>query len=317
MVKIYGGLWFENLVAQDPFFDLQMLLHQGGLTKGIQLRVAHPYFTPQVDVEMLPRIFSALPEDLEVFIHFGAENRGVDFGQNFDELDVYANRGRAAGISWDDWNRQTLEWGLEVAETANIPSGYPLGVVHPGYGKSILDGEAREQVIKTFQTSLNGLMVALENVPPFVDGTLYRKATGRKISWPYECFWGFGGTPQDMTRLLAKLGRQWRCLLDFTHLVVMVNQANHFPTMPPLRVCRKLEKVVEAYLKLPHWPICHFSGTPPPDTLADSHDHIESCALPPIREALRQMEVICLEIPFRPATAQRLIEGFREQCQLY
>jgi len=138
MTQIYGGLLFPNLVAQDKYFNLQMKLHEQRLIQGIQLLVAHPVYTPDATVENLPKILSVLPKELGIIIHCGAENKGVDFGETFDEKGEFKQK--ADGRSWKVWNQETLAWALQVADATHASV-----VVHPGYGKNMRDTIALEK----------------------------------------------------------------------------------------------------------------------------------------------------------------------------
>lgn len=221
-MEIYGGLYLENLVTQDKHFDLQMELASRGLIQGLQLQVAHPVYTPELEAESLRAVLGHFPTDLKLFIHCGAENTGADLGQKLDEVGVYSQRGAAKGITWEQWNQDTLVWAKDVAAAAGLSS--PWGVEHPGYGDSSVDEAARIVAISALGV-LAPAEVALENVPPVVDKALYQEIMSRKVDWPQKRYWGFGGTPEDMARLLSQLGVEWRCLIDFTHLMVAVNQA--------------------------------------------------------------------------------------------
>lgn len=309
MIGIYGGLWLENLVAQDQHFTLQAELFERGIIQGIQMRVAHPSFTPGVSIEDLPAICARLPGGMPVFIHFGAENVGVDFGETLDECGVFAARGRSSGRSWVQWNAETIQWGKRVAAECTRPASIPAGVVHPGYGVSADDGDARERTVCALRELDDGSGIALENVPALVEREWYAALAGAlPITWTHERCWGYGGTPEDMAQLVAGLGPTWRCLIDFTHLVVTRNQAT-MGRDARLERCRTVGRVLADALALPHWPICHFSGVPP--TLMDSSDHMDAPVVEPIRDALRAMEIVCLEVPFRPWSAERVVEDFR------
>ncbi|MEK7067423.1 MAG: hypothetical protein AAB956_00305 [Patescibacteria group bacterium] len=224
-----------------------MRLHEDLLTQGIQLLVAHPCYTPGITIENLPKILSALPQGLEIIIHCGAENRGVDFGENFDEKREYEKH--YSGLSWATWNRETLAWALQVA---NLVHGSV--VVHPGYGKDSLDVLSKERILSILQYVADP-RVLLENVPPF-DFVEFEK-------------WGFGGIPSDMCWLVAATKK--RCLIDFTHLWVAVNQAKSL-NRQVLAGCLDLEKTIADFLALPHSNICHFSGLPP--GIQDDHEFL-------------------------------------------
>lgn len=311
MTEVYGGLWFENLVVQDKYFVLQCELFEKGLIQGIQLRVAHPSFTPGVTIEMIPVIFHGLPEGLKVVLHFGAENNGVDFGENWDECGEFKKRG--GGRSWQEWNEQSVSWGLEVAAAARkrIPKDFPWGNVHAGYGKGFDDFESQKRILDALGKLSN--CMAIENVPPVVEKNFYADPDETKY-WSREKYWGFGGTFAGMAYLLSSLGAGWRCLIDFTHLFVTVFQARVLEP-PILSQCKHLDSVVGTFLDLPHWPVCHFSGIPP--TLTDNHDYLSIKPPESIREAIAQMEAVCLEIPWKPQTAEKDIESFRENCGIF
>ncbi|MDO8463222.1 MAG: hypothetical protein Q7S96_03040 [bacterium] len=310
MVDVYGGLWFENLVAQDQHFVLQCVLFERGIIQGIQMRVAHSSYTPGVTTDDLPGIVARLPTGMPVFVHFGAENCGVDFAERFDETGSYAIRGRPLDRSWAEWCAETIVWGKCVARAAVRPHGIPMGVVHPGYGQYHDDGEARRRMMDALGGLDDGSCLAVENVPPVVKREWYEAVIGARTSWSRDMFWGFGGTPEDMEMLLVALGSGWRCLIDFTHVAVAVNQYTVLAKeSPTCSVLDWFDRSIAAYLALPHWPICHFSGIPP--TLIDVSDYMDAPAPAPIRDALKTMEIVCLEIPFRQWSAERIIADFR------
>jgi len=311
MAEVFGGLWLENLVAQDKHFVLQCDLFEKGLIQGIQLRVAHSSFTPGVTAEMIPEILDRLPEGLKLVLHFGAESNGVDFGENLDEWGEFLQRSN--GSSWQEWNEQSVAWGFEVAAAARkrIPEKFPWGIVHAGYGKSFDDFKSKARILDALKKNLNKM--AIENVPPIADKNFYVDPEETKY-WSREKYWGFGGTPVNMDYLLRSLGAGWRCLIDFTHLFVMVFQARVLGASI-LERCKHLDSVVGAYLDLPHWPVCHFSGIPP--TLTDNHDFLPVKPPESIREAIGQMEAVCLEILWKPQTAEKDIESFRENYRIF
>jgi len=114
------------------------------------------------------------------------------------------------------------------------------------------------------------------------------------------------------------LGPRWRTLIDFTHLFVTRNQAAHAwgPFRPQFRQYFQeeeavIERMVADALVLPHWPICHFSGIPP--TLMDASDYMDAPVVEPIRDALRTMEIVCLEIPWHAWSAERIVADFRQR----
>ncbi len=315
MTDVFGGLWLENLVAQDKHFVLQCKLFEKGLIQGIQMRVAHSSFTPGVTAEMLPAILDRLPEGLKLVLHFGAENNGVDFGENLDEWGEFLQRSN--GSSWQEWNEQSVAWGFEVAAAARkrIPEKFPWGIVHAGYGKSFDDFESQKRILDALGKLSK--RAAIENVPPVVDKN-FRMYPEETKYWSREKYWGFGGTPVNMAYLLRSLsnslGAGWRCLIDFTHLFVTVFQARMLD-VPKLVHCKDLDKVIVAYLNLSHWPVCHFSGIPP--MLTDNHDYLSVKPFDSIRDAIGQLKAVCLEIAWKPETAEEDIDGFRENYKIF
>lgn len=310
MTKVYGGLWLENLWAQDKYFDLQLKLFEKKLTQGLQLRVAHPCFTPGLTSELLSEVLDRFPEDLKIFIHFAGETAGVDFGENFDECGVFLERG--SGRKWVRWNEQSIKWGLLVADAAGARIGKNhVGTLHLGYGKWLTDEFSRERAVEQIKKLPS--TVALENVRLIPDKRFYKNPPMTKY-WSQDKYWGFGGTPSDMSRLLGETGPYRRCLLDFTHMFVTSNQARKFGLLE-LGEWRKFDDVIFAFLRLPHFPVCHFSGAPP--TLEDDHNHILDEPVGSIKEALQEMEVVCLEIPFLSKTAEKTVEEFREMYGIF
>ena len=311
MLHVFGGLLLENLALKDDYFALQQHLFEDGLTHGIQLRVAHPRFTPGLTSEKLARVLSRLPGK-EVFFHCGAENTGVDFGGIFDECGEF--KSRASGRSWDSWNLDTLRGSIRMAEVAR-KLGYNVRgiVVHPGYGEDKTDAFSLSRILTTLE-EFYGYNIFLENVPPIVDKALCPSNKDMSL-WSRNNYWGFGGTPDDMGILLRSLGRGWKCLIDFTHLAVMVNQAKKgFMAIAP--EWRDIDQAIAGYFALPHSSVCHFSGVPPEDVLADSHDYLANFS-PAIRQALRKMEVVCLEIPFKPQEEESVKNAIREFRRQY
>lgn len=309
MTDIYGGLLFENLVNQDEYFNFQLELFEKDLIQDIQLRIAHPLFTPNITIDSLPNIFSVLPDQLKLFLHLGAENLGVDLGQNLDECGVFNQLGSSR--SWDIWNRETLNWGLKIGRTAKT-----MGVIHSGYGSNENDNKARELIIETLKTLDNGEHIVLENVPPIVDLELYPEPVAEAKYWSRNKYWGFGGTPDDMAKFLKELGTNWRCLIDFTHLIVMVNQANEL-NISFLSPWKDFEKTIQAYLNLHHCSICHFSGEP--NTLVDCHMKLDEITIPnPVLiDAFSQMEAVCLEISFNPKSPETNIKSISNFYKQY
>lgn len=308
MPYVFGGLFLENLLSEDRHFALQWQLFEKGLIQGVQLRVAHPCFIPDLSGEQLREILLKLP-GREVFIHCGAENVGVDFGQNFDECGVFSRH--SSIYTWKNWNLETLRWSLRVAKVAQAAGYNTKGIsVHPGYGKTFDEGEAYLKIISALM-GFSGHNILLENVPPIVRKNFYQR--GETKHWRRDEYWGVGGTPADMNDLLSALGSPWRCLIDFTHLVVMVNQAKKgFLSIPDSY--KDIGKAIDGYLNLPHSLVCHFSGVP--NTLIDSHDFIDVFSAL-IKEALQQMEIICLEIPFKPGEPEVTQQTIEKFCQQY
>jgi len=305
MPKVFGGLWFESLVAQDEHFELQCELLAEGLIQGIQMRVAHPRFTPGITTEMLLDILKRWPGEL--FIHFGAENVGVDFGQTLDEKDTLQRHGYAK-TDWERWNEETIAWGRKVAWVAGVG-----GVVHPGYGFGVEDGQALANIVGAlYKIKPLGVIafVALENVPPAISKYQYEQVHG-KTNWPYDWVWGFGGLPEGMKEIILALGPRFQCLIDFSHIWVTVNQARVFE-ISKLAAWGDLEKIVGAYLELSHVPVCHFSGLT--SHLVDVHEPLVGSTPPAcLRDALNTHEVVCLEIPFNAQTARQEIAWFRDR----
>lgn len=290
MTAIYGGMLFENLVAQDKYFNLQMKLYDQKLVQGFQIRVAHPSFTQEITADDLPTVLSALP-CCRTIVHLGAESVGVDLGENWDEEGIFAKMGN--GRTWREWNLETLNWGIQVAQILACPA-----VLHPGYGTDSKDSASRARVISALRSIDNP--VFLENVPPYANEVP-------------EKWWGFGGTAGDMKKLLAELGDNWKCLIDFTHLWVTRNQFERRLDKPI-----HLEEFLLRYLCLPHARICHFSGTP--GTLIDCHTDLLEQANSAIAFALRTMDAVCLEIAWKPDDPKsniRSIENFREEYEIY
>jgi len=284
-----------------------MKLHEKGLIHGVQIRVSHPSFTPTIDIKSLPSLLSRFPKSCCIFIHIGSESVGVDLGENFDEELVFSKHNQ--GRNWHIWNHETVLWGLRVAEAfkEQIPHS-PECVIHPGYGTSPNDRKSENKIIEILRLVDNGRHIALENVPPIVDKKLYGPNSPEAQRWNGEKYWGFGGTPYDMLYLLIQLGLPWRCLIDISHAIVLVNQAN-WSDNPLLSKCKERKKTLNAYLQCLHIPVCHFSGIQ--KSLIDIHTNLAESPIYAIAEIFRKMEAVCLEIPFRPETAEQIIRKFR------
>lgn len=307
MTKVYGGLLLKNLQPGDVYLELQRQLFNTDLIQGAQILVPHPSFGKDFD-------FSVLPKGFEVFFHCEAENRGFDPGQNLDEQGTLIG----LSVSWEDWNYETLEWCNAVAframveELMNYNNRYEnsIAVAHPGYGEGLDDEIAYRNIVELFNSE-GASLFSLETVPPIVDRR-FPHCEGEVETWSSDSYWGFGGTPDDMKRLIEETDKI--CLLDLTHIAVAWNQANTL-NMPKLANCKNLERMIKDYWDLPHSRICHFSGIPPKNWLVDSHDFLNAEPHPAIRDAIRQMEAVCLEIPFRPDEPEKTIkeiEAFRD-----
>lgn len=308
MPDVYGGLWFENLVQQDRYFDLQCMLYERGLTQGIQLRVAHPCYTPDIQTAHLRRIIDQLPKGMKVFLHFASENIGVDFGQVFDECDVYAQRGQ--GMTWEKWNAESMMWGYQVAQVIERPEERSYGVIHPGYGMAHDDKHSYGSMIEALLEVGRGGHLVLETVPPVVRRGWYTKAMGSEPNWPHDSYWGFGGTPRQMEQMLTDLGGLWRCFLDITYVNTITVQAS-IDASPALQGLESFATTFAAYKLLPHSSVCHFSGIT--DDPAPRHDGALTGLPTSVVEALQSMGVICLEIPWESDTAVSQVERFLEE----
>ncbi|NQT50122.1 hypothetical protein HQ571_05495 [Candidatus Kuenenbacteria bacterium] len=302
MVDIFGGLWLERLLEQGPQYDFLCRLLDQKIIDGIQLRVAHPDFTPAfTDTESIGHLWPG-----KMLVHVGAENTGVDPGENFDEFAEY--KSRANSRSWETWNRQTIDWALRVASVFNAQS-----CIHPGYGFSADDQRARDKVISLL-SQYKSAHLLLENVPPVVDSRYYSGAV--KETWDRNSYWGFGGVPLEMKSLLDELGPEFQCLIDWSHLLVTTYQSQYF-NKPALVGCDDLETVIEGFLALPHSDICHYSGSPPRATALASHKHFAADHSPVLIQTMKEhMSAICLEIAFSDFTefdsVTRSLEQFRE-----
>ena len=219
MTKVYGGLLLENLVKQDKHYDLQLRLLKGGFIQGIQLLVPHPLLTPGLTIQNLSTMAANWPGEL--FVHYAAESRGVDFAERNQEIDIFSRYGYQRQ-RWRQWNEEAVRWAKEVIDKK---SDYSYGVAHPGYGRNFSDSEARDRIVHTLKAVGTKVSIVLENIPPAI--SLY--------------YWGFGGTPDDMHSFLQALAG-WQCLIDFTHLLIMVNQANRFEQVKELNPWKDIDR---------------------------------------------------------------------------
>ncbi len=301
--KVYGGLLFEDIVNETKGFELQLRLFEKGFINGTQIRVAHPIFTPSIAEKDLPNIAKRLPRGFEVFIHFGAENVGVDFGEVLDEKEVFAKQNK--GKSWLVWNGETSKFGIEVAKAFGVKK--PYGVIHPGY--TIPSGYLNIErcvlpSLKTF--GVNKEEVLFENILPVVIKSQYPSEDTK--NWQ-DFYFGIGGVPSTMGFILREL--RAKCLIDFTHIIV----AQHQMSKGYLFLENRL---IEGFLYLPHSDICHFSGIP--KGLIDEHTDLSEDPSLEVTEALQVMETVCLEIPFHKMTldqAKKAIDRFREGYKFY
>lgn len=287
MIEIFGGLWLENLVKQDMHYELMRKLLEIKLIQGVQLRVAHPIYTPDLSTGNSKKILDNWPGKL--IVHIGAENAGVDLGEQFDETSEFQSKSK--GENWSRWNEKTFEQSLQIAKIESSRL-----VAHPGYGTSHDDQESLKKIIKFLQR-YKKYGIALENVPPIVQ---FKKD-----------YWGFGGTPRDMKRLFQRLGGKWKCLIDWTHLIIAHNQANFFNSNE-LQDCKNIEKLIEGYLLLPHLDVCHYSGSPPREIVIDNHSYLDNAPHELILEALKNTKTVCLEIKFNNFDqSHKEIENFK------
>ena len=321
--KILGGIFLQNVLkgVGDPYLDFQLQLIKEGRLDGIQIVVPHPSQTPETTADNVKMALEQLG-NIDFFWHLGAESCGVDQGERFDEFGEFAKQRPTSGFPWGIWNRQTLKWGLEVANIAaelrSIPSDQIIAVMHPGYGYSMYDEEAREKVLAIAREL--GPQVALEVVPPNVQEWYWRHYRHMEVNWPRPSYWGFGGTPDDMHDLLDQLGPTYRCLIDFTHVIVAYHQVydNHLakaagPDFAGMLGCT-LGSLIAEFCDLPITHTCHYSGSP--DFPADSHDFCHVPIPEPIETAMSNwMETICLELRWNPKEADKfryLIDTFKE-----
>lgn len=290
--KLYGGLLLENVIAHDGWYERQLKLFNKGLIQGVQIRIGHPNFTPGLTIsELINKLQILKNYGLELFIHIGSENMGVDLGETFDETGRYEKMGKQKDISWSSWNGETLRWARYSSVILEVGA-----VIHPGYSSSYLNQTARQR-IKNSLPLLAEYKVAIENVPPLA-------CKKSDLTWGLDGIWGVGGTPEEMEGLL-KLHPSLKCLIDFTHLWVARNQAKELK-FAELAGLRDINEAVKSYMSLRHSPVCHFSGLPP--TLEDNHDHLLTEPVPAIHEALAQHEAICLEIPYNDGAQEQIIK---------
>ncbi len=313
MKEVYGGLFFENVVNQDKNFEQQCRLFSNGTIHGVQLRVAHPSFTPNIAEADLLSIIQRLPDGCGVFVHFGAENVGVDFGETFDENGIYQQKGKGEG-SWSRWNQETIRWGIKFAIAAGLKK--PYGGVHPGYRFYDSQNDDLSEVIASLYL-IGPANVLLENVPPVVFKGWFPE---EKTKWWAEkglCWWGVGGTPKEMSALLRNSYLlSSKCLIDFTHIVVMVNQAKSGYIAYQRNLT--LKEAIKGFLDLSHSDICHFSGAP--SGLIDEHTDLSENPSVEIAEGLKEMQVVCLEIPWHKMDfdqAKAAIERFRDGYKFF
>ncbi len=320
-MELYAGCFLHNLCDEnDPDNIMMTRLFNEGYIQGVQVVVKHPSITPDITPENLKDKLVLLA-GLKTFVHLGAESAGVDPPERLDMMGVYAKKGVTNGHTWIDWNRETLQWGKTVGEILTaIGHGTGLsdgiiGTTHPGYGWSRDDTGGRKRVIQTFREL--GPQIALENVPPAVDKFIFEHYYHEKFDWPFPYYWGFGGTPDDMAALLKEIPGSI-CLIDFGHLTVMCNQAKHPIMADRLGISRtNLDQVVRDYMELPHSEMCHYSGHPG-DYPCDLHGFVHIIPPDPIREALRTMKAVALEIHWNPHNyegAARAIDDFQKIIQ--
>lgn len=319
-MKIFGGLLLSNLLAQNEHFDFLLSLFEKDIIHGTQLRVDHPSYTSGVTINLVEKAINGLPEEFKVFIHLASDTHSFDPGQTFDNQGMFTLPDKDR-TKWENWNLETIEWCLKVLNVIIERQGelWPCsGVVHPGHGTDINNDVAYEKMLKVLRR-LDGKF-SLEATYALIDGGLQSKARPLEhgTSWQWkgagDRFWSFGGTPDDMTKLLSHLGSKWKCLIDFSHLMVTTVQATML-NLSELQPWKSLEKIVADYMNLPYLKICHFSGAV--ETPYGNHDGFGIIPTPlPVLEGLRQMKTICLEIPWDPDKEEEIVkkvENFREE----
>lgn len=329
---IFGGLFLENMVElsqgsktaikryergeiKDKYLRLQIGLFLEKYTQGIQIRVAHQDLTPDLTLDMVKLIADKMPENFLIFIHFGAENVGVDLGCSLDEKGIFKKYGGKR--TWKEWNIESTKWGLNVGhifqDRGLIPFS-PLGVIHLGYGVNPLDSESFHNIVTTLGEVDDGTHIALENVPPMVRKSWWNPQDTKHWGESEE-YWGFGSTPKDMATLLLELGPKWKMFHDFAHTICLWKQAQSGITH--LADWQKFDTIVDAFKKLHQHVICHYTGLE--DSKKDIHGDFDNPLKQAIKERiateLSEKEIICLEIPFNadnPDATKQMIKEFIE-----
>jgi hypothetical protein len=249
-----------------------------------------------------------------LFIHATGEGDGFNPGQGIDVRNFFEGN-PPAEIVWTERNKLAASWSIMIAAQAS--NLLTKAVIHPGNGQTTSDSPARQRAISVLQQRNKKKVAALENMYALRLKRPEEKLINRPIpdwdSTPY--YWEFGGTPEDMRRLLDELGGQYRCLIDFSHAIVTVHQAQIWAErVPALQCCQSLERVVHGFMDLPHCEVCHFSGWPM-GRLAGSHGERLTPIPPIVLEALKTHKVICLERrwnPDEPEATKSDLATFRE-----
>ncbi len=297
-MKVFGGMLLKNLMNHDETFELQMRLFEKGIIDGCQLQLCHPHMIHRADAAKIASLLNELPSGLGVFLHFPGENMGVDVGIRFDERGVFNSyRQQHPRLSWSTFNAQAFTFSRRILEGCNR-SIVPHGVVHGGYATQQAYENSPRDVRKCAVQFLEvyGRHIVIETLPPIIRKD-WVKGWYCPDLWSSPTMRCFGGTPECMKEHIDRVGAS--CLIDFSHLLIIASQVagDYVPGVTDRRL-RSYEGVIDAYMSLQHSSVCHFSGIPPAGQLIPTHDYF-SQPIPQVAiEAMKTMEVICLEIPW-------------------
>lgn len=310
--KLFGGLLVENLQPDDPHLHLQLALYQAGLIEGVQVALPQP---KSVSINQVIRVFNILPSGLGVFIHGTGEKDGFNPGQTVDVRRAYRT-GVPAEADWAAMNRLAVNWSSRLAQILSTTGSVKI-VMHLGNASGPTDRIAFDQAVQTIRLAMYPELFAWENMCALRLADEEAKILGFiSPHWGSRtCCFEIGGTPESMRDFLQQLQPGSVCLIDFSHLMLTVNQAKAMSEhIPELKSCLILERLVENFLALPHSLICHYSGFPD-GRLAGSHGERLMPVPGPVLAAMHDMEVICLERRWDPADQEetfRDVEAFKE-----
>jgi len=312
MAKLFGGLRVEDLIEEKyaRFLEFQLALLARELINGVQVLLPAPW-TTDLDQEDVVGAIATLPAECGIYVHGVPEKDGFNPGQGVDTRGFFNREDHLpTALQWTRKNRAAISWTVRIAEAVGTMANGTKGVIHPGNGKSQDDTEARQRAISIIQTEDSGTTLAIENMYAVRDRDAEETLFGSVRHWNHQPqYWEFGGTPSDMAELLAELGLGYCCLIDLSHALMTANQARKWGSIiPRLNQWQNPNRIIEGFMELRHCPVCHHSGWPEPDRLAGSHGDSLMPVPEAALEAMKTMEVVCLERRWDPDALETTIQ---------